>query len=49
MAGVRGEEGVWGRRSKSLEHAVHLPEAGGGGFKGSASPPTLKITDKIPI
>ena len=33
MRGARGEEGVGGGgRSKNLEHAVHLPEAGGGGF-----------------
>ena len=33
VRGARGEEGVGGGgRSKSLEHAVHLLEAGGGGF-----------------
>ena len=33
VRGARGEEGVGGGgRSKNLEHAVHLPEAGGGGF-----------------
>ena len=33
VRGARGEEGVGGGgRSKNSEHAVHLPEAGGGGF-----------------
>ena len=38
--GPRAARGVGGRgRFKNLEHAVHLQEAGGGGFNGASPVP----------
>ena len=38
-AGPRGGGGVGGEEDLKIPHAVHLPEAGGGGFNGASPVP----------